>query len=216
MLRWSGLAMVQVMLATAMLALGIPATLIALNDFGFYSRVDPTGRKGGEGPAELQHETPQTAGEGRDLAFALLAHGNDPELSEAEQSRVVNQAVQGFRDYLSEVPADGQAWAGLASAEIQLGDLGRAAEALRMSILTSPWSESLVQWRCGLGIDLYRVLDDEERELMKGQFRVAAQRSVASLVRTVIGRKGTRIARAFLASSPDELIRFEAELERRH
>lgn len=215
MSRWSGLATVQVILATAILVLGIPATAAALHELGFYSRVDPTGRRAGESLAALEQETPRTAPEGRDLAFALLAHGNDPELSDAERSRMVNQAARGFRDYLAEVPADGQAWAGLASAEIQRGDLGSAAEALRMSILTSPWSESLVQWRCGMGIDLYRALNDEERELMKGQFRVAAQRSASVLAQTVIARKGTRIARLFLASSPDELIKFEAELAKR-
>jgi hypothetical protein len=50
---------------------------------------------------------------------------------------------------------------------------------------------------------------------MKGQFRVAARRSVSSLVRTAIGRNGTRIARLFLASSPDELLKFEVELAKR-
>jgi len=213
--RWSGLATVQVILATAILALGVPATATALHELGFYARVDPTGRQSGETLAKLEQETPLSAAEGRDLAFALLAHGKDPDLSESEQTRVVKQAVRGFQNYLSEVPADGQAWAGLASAQISLGDLGRGAEALRMSILTSPWSDSLVQWRCGMGIEVYRVLNDEGRELMRGQFRVAAQRSASALAQTVITRKGVRIARSLLASSPDELIKFEAELAKR-
>lgn len=213
--RWSGLAPVQFILAVAILTLGIPATVTAFHELGFYSRVDPTGHQRGENIPALESEIPRTDAERRDLAFALLAHGNDLELSAPERTRIVTQAALGFRDYLSRVPADGQAWAGLASAHLQLDDLQSGAAALRMSILTSPWSESLVQWRCGLGIDLYRALDDEERELMRGQFRVAAQRSASVLAQTVISRKGVRIARVFLASSPEELIRFEAELAKR-
>ena len=205
-------------MAGAILAIGIPATVTGLYDLGFYSRVDPAGgrasRLAGDKLAELEQETPRALVEARDLAFALLSHGEDPDLPLAAQARVVAQAARGFREYLAEVPGDGQAWAGLASAQVRLGDLARGAEALRMSILTAPWSDSLVQWRCGLAIDLFGVLDSEDRELVKGQFRVAAQRSASSLVQTVIRRNGTRIARLFLATSPDELIKFEAALSK--
>ena len=218
-LRWSWFATLQAVMAAAILAVGIPATITARYDLGFQSRIDPTsgpaGLQAGDKVADLEKEIPHTAVEGRDLAFALLSHGDDPDLPEAAQAHVVARAARGFREYLAKVPGDGQAWAGLASAQIRLGDPARGAEALRMSILTAPWSDSLVQWRCGLGIDLFRALNSEERELMKGQFRVAAQRSVSSLVRTAIGRNGTRIARLFLASSPDELLKFEVELAKR-
>jgi hypothetical protein len=206
-------------MAAAILAIGIPSTITALYDLGFYSRVDPTGGRlrlqAADKVADLEQESPRTAAEGRDLAFALLSHGDDPDLPEAAQARLVARAARGFREYLAKVPGDGQAWAGLASTQVRLGDPARAAEALRISILTAPWSDSLVQWRCGLGIDVFRALNSEERELMKGQFRVAAQRSVSTLVQTVTGRNGTRIARLFLASSPDELLKFEVELAKR-
>jgi hypothetical protein len=206
-------------MAAAILVLGIPAAITARYDLGFHSRIDPaggpSGLQAGDKVADLEQEVPRTATEERDLAFALLAHGADPDLPEVVQARVVARAARGFSEYLAKVPGDGQAWAGLASAQARLGDPARGAEALRMSILTAPWSESLVQWRCGMGIDLFRALNSEERELMKGQFRVAAQRSVSSLVRTVTDRNGTRIARLFLASSPDELIKFEVELAKR-
>ena len=215
----SGLAILQVTLAVAIFGLGIPENMNAIRDLGFYSRIGPlssfTGRHTGEPVVNLEKEIPHTGAEKRDLAFALLAQGDDPDLSDPEQIRIVKEAARGFRDHLSDVPADSQAWAGLASTEVRLGELKKGAAALRMSILTSPWSNSLVQWRCGLGIDLYRVLNEEERELMKGQFRVAAQRSAATLAQTVTARKGTRIARLFLASSPDELIKFEAEIAKR-
>jgi len=219
-LRWSWFATLHATLAVAIFAIGLPATVTAIHDLTFYSRVDPSGSlarwQGADTLAELEREAPRTAAQGRDLAFALLAHGDDSDLSNANQTRVVAQAARGFRDYLTRVPADSQAWAGLASAEIRLGELGAGAEALRMSILTAPWSNALVQWRCGMGIDLFGVLNAEERELMKGQFRVAAQRSASTLAQTVIRRNGTRTARLFLASSPDELIKFEAELAKRH
>jgi len=218
-LRWSWFATLQAVLAAAILAVGIPAIITARYDLGFHSRIDPTGGpaglQAGEKVADLEQEVPRTGVEARDLGFALLSRGNDPDLPEAAQSRVVARAAGWFREYLANVPGDGQAWAGLASAQIRLGDFAHGAGALRMSILTAPWSDSLVQWRCGLGIDLFRALNSEERELMKGQFRVAAQRSISSLVRTAIGRNGTRIARLFLASSPDELLKFEVELAKR-
>jgi len=206
-------------MAAATLALGTTATVTALYDLGFHSRIDPIAGSArlqtGDKVADLEQETARTAVEKRDLAFALLSHGADPDLPEAAQTRVVADAERGFHEYLAQVPGDGRAWAGLAAAQARLGDFADGAEALRMSILTAPWSESLVQWRCGMGIDLFRALNSEERELMKGQFRVAAQRSVSSLVRTVTDRNGTRIARLFLASSPDELIKFEVELAKR-
>ncbi len=220
MLRWPWFTTLQAAIGGAILAVGIPATITAVYDLGFYSRVDPTGGQArlqtADNVADLEQESPRTATERRDLAFALLSHGDDRDLAPAAQTRVVERAARGFREYLKEVPGDAQAWAGLASAQARLGELARGADALRMSILTSPWSDSLVQWRCGLAVDLFRALNAEDRELMKGQFRVAAQRSVSSLVRTVTVRNGTRIARLFLASSPDELIKFELELAKQH
>jgi hypothetical protein len=218
--RWSGLALVQLVLAGAIFAIGVPETIAALHELSFSERLGGAGsgespdQSQGEPTAQLDMETPVTASERLQLAFALLSRSDDT--GDADQVRVAraDRAAQLFREYLTEVPADGRAWAGLTSAEIRRGKLSLATAALRMSILTAPWSSSLVQWRCAMGIDLFRALGDEERELMKGQFRVAAQRSIGTLVKTVRARNATRIARLFLASSPDELIRFEAELGR--
>jgi hypothetical protein len=212
--------LVDLALASAIFAIGVPETVAAIHDLSFTARLAGAGTgesldgRRGEPTAQLDLETPATTREDLQLAFALLSRGDDP--VSWGQARIARTDRAGllFREYLARVPADGRAWAGLASAEIQRGELGRGAAALRMSILTAPWSSSLVQWRCGMAIDLFRTLDDEERELMKGQFRVAAQRSISALVKTVRARKGTRIARILLASSPDELIKFEAELAR--
>ena len=212
----------QAVLAGASVALGVPATVSAIHELDLHSDIESLGIFEAQGKSfvetvtRLGENVPQTAAEQLDLAFALLAQGDDRTLTQEMRALVVDKAAQGFRAYLSIVPGDGRAWAGLASAEIARGGSRRGAEALKMSILTAPWSGSLVQWRCGLGIDLFRVLNAEERELMKGQFRVAAQRSPAALVQTVIRRGGARIARTFLASSPDELVKFEIELASRH
>jgi hypothetical protein len=214
----SGLLAVELALAGVLLVLGVPAALSAFDDFKFTERLGtagsggPLGAKGGETTERLDSERPSTVAQQLALAFALLSRADDSGSSQQARDIRADRAVALFQDYLAQVPADGRAWAGLASGQIRRGDLRPAAAALKMSILTAPWSASLVQWRCGMAISLFRSLDDESRELMKGQFRVASQRSVADLVRTARSRGGIRVARLFLASSPDELIRFEAEL----
>jgi hypothetical protein len=210
------LAAMSAVLAAAILAIGAPATISAVHELALRSRLDSYAAAPAGGAAEagdrLASEVPRTVHERLDLALAMLAHAESPALAEEAKLVWVERAERSFREYLAEVPGDGRGWAGLASAEIRLGKLRQGADALRMSILTKPWSPSLEQWRCGMAIDLFAVLDAEERELMKGQFRMAARRSPATLVRTAMQRGGVRVARIFLASSPDELILFEAEL----
>ena len=166
--RWSWLASVQVALAGATLALGVPATFAAFHELSFHSRLDVLGAVEVEYPdhsdesvAHLFEAAPLTSAEQLELAFALLSHGDDPALSEDRRAAVVTKATQELRDYLARIPGDGRAWAGLASADIWLGDPKGGAGALRMSILTAPWSEALVQWRCGLGIYLFRAMNAE-------------------------------------------------------
>jgi hypothetical protein len=127
----------------------------------------------------------------------------------------LDRAAEVFRSYLAQVPADANAWAGLGSVELARGDFRRAALALKISILTAPWSTPLLVLRCGMAMDLFRVLDGDERELMKGQFRLAAKRSIGPLVDMARSRNGIMATRILLASSPDELISFETELGRR-
>ncbi len=216
--RISGLALMELGLAGAIFVLGLPMTIDAFHELALDARLNATQNRIGDGResvVRLEDEVARTASEQKSLAFALLGRADDPTLSEAQSMGLIRRAETAFRDYVGRVPGDGAAWAGLASAELAKGDAGRAAEALRVSILAAPWSPSLVAWRCGLGIDLFRKLDDEGRELMKGQFRLQAQRSVAALVKTVTARNAVRIARILLATSPDELIAFEAELGKR-
>ena len=213
-----GLIALQVSIASLLLALGVSQTLSAFDELSFNARLGSAGSgelldaQPSEATVRLDAEVPTTIAEKLALAFALLSRVDDPGWSDEARTARVDRARGLFHNYLAEVPADGRAWAGLASAEIRRGDIAAAAAALKRSILTAPWSGTLVQWRCGLAITLFRSLDDESRDLMKGQFRVAALRSPAELVRTVQTRGGVRIARLFLAPSPDALIRFEAAL----
>ena len=219
-LRVSGLAVIALVLASALFTVGVPMATSALHELRFAQRLgdagsgEPSDTHAVISTEQLDAEVPRTPNERLSLAFALLSRGDDSDTVVETASGRVDRAVALFRDYLAETPADGRAWAGLSSAEIRRGNLSRGAAALKMSILTAPWSSSLVQWRCGLAIDLFRQLDDENRELMKGQFRIAAERSVLDLVKTARSHSGVRIARLFLAASPNDLVRFEAELAR--
>ena len=215
-----GLIALEVTLAALLLLLGVPRTLSAVDELNFRTRLGVAGSgeahsdRPSETTTQLDAEIPTTVAERLALAFALLSRGDDPTSSEQARNARVDRAAALFSEYLAEVPADGRAWAGLASTQIRRGDRAAAAAALRMSVLAAPWSASLVPWRCGMVLTLFRSLDDESRELMKGQFRVAAQRSPKELVKIVRSQGGVRVARLLLASSPDELIRFEAELAR--
>ncbi|HVM77670.1 MAG TPA: hypothetical protein VMU06_01535 [Stellaceae bacterium] len=213
-LRVSRLALIELSLSVAVIALGAPIAVSAFHKSAFDERLGPATerRVTPEGAARLLREAAWSDSERIDLAFALLSAADGASIPESDRAALISRAAEEFRAYVSRVPGDGAAWAGLASAELARGDGRRAAAALEASILATPWSPSLVTWRCGLGIDLFHRLDEEGRELMKGQFRLEAQRSVSSLVRIVTARGAARIARILLASSPDELLRFEAEL----
>ena len=215
--RVSRLALIELSLFAAVIALGAPAALNAFHKVALDDRLAPATGRGvtSEDAARLLGESVQSDAERVDFAFALLGAADAPSIDESDRAALIAQAAADFRAYVSRVPGDGAAWAGLASAELARGDGRRAADAFVASILATPWSPSLVAWRCGLGIDLFNRLDDEGRELLKGQFRLEAQRSVASLVRIVTARNALRTARILLASSPDELQKFEAELARR-
>lgn len=212
--RVTRLAFLELTLSAAILALGLPMAADAFHRVMTDDRlILANERRIAAGTTDrVLKQRAWSDAERKDIAFALLAGADSPTITASERSALIARAVSEFRAYVARVPADGAAWAGLASAELAQGDTRPAVEALKASILATPWSASLVLWRCGLGIDLFRSLDDEGRELMKGQFRLQAQRSAAVLVETAIPRGAVRIARILLASSPDELMKFEAEL----
>jgi len=217
----STLVAAELLVAVGILAIGVPLTFDALETLELHKRligvmdVEARGSAPAESVVRLEREVPRTEGVQKDLAFTLLALADNPVRAEPEKHALIDSAVGHFRSYVAKVPGDGAAWAGLAAAELADGHTDRAAAALKASILATPWSPSLVTWRCSLGIALFGKLDDEGRELMQGQFRLQVNRSVAELVNMVVDRNAVRLARILLAPSPDELIVFESELARR-
>lgn len=219
--RAIGIPLAELLLAGGILALGVPAAVNSFEALGLETRLSSAlsaDRRGDlrlDDLAEIERATPSTAEAHANLAYALLTLADGPLRSDSERRALLDSSVSAFRGYIKRVPGDGGAWAGLASAELARGDLKSAQAALKASILASPWSPSLVTWRCGLGTELFRALDAEGRELMRGQLRLQAERSVAVLVDIAIRRNAVRAARILLAPSPDELMAFETELARR-
>ena len=214
-------ALAELLLAGGILVVGVPTTQSAFETLRLQTRLNgatsPENLDIGRdtGLAEIEQAVPPTAGAQRDLAYALLALADSPARSAADRQILLDRSVVEFRRYVGRVPGDGRAWAGLASAELARGNAKSAEAALKASILTSPWSPSLVAWRCQLGVDLVRELDDEGRDLVRSQLRLQADRSIAVLVDIVTRREAVHAARILLASSPDELIAFEIELAKR-
>jgi len=219
--RAYGIALTELVLAGGIFVLGVPAAVNSFDALRLQSRMsaalsaESRGDLHDEDLAEIERSAPPTETARSNLAFALLALADDPMRSEPKRRALVDRSVAEFWRHVEHVPGDGAAWAGLASAELARGDLRAAQAALKASILATPWSPSLVSWRCGLGIDVFRALDEEGRELMKSQLRLQAERSIPVLVDTVLRRNAVRVARILLASSPDQLIAFETELARR-
>jgi hypothetical protein len=155
---------------------------------------------------DLEAATAASNGARIDLGFVLLAgqpHGPD-----------ADEAAREFRAYLAEVPGDSRAWAGLAQAELLQNHRSEALSALKVSILTAPSSPGILLWRCGIGIDLYESLDEEGRRLVGRQFRMAAERSPARLVRLVREKNAVLTALVLLTPSPGAMQQFTAQLAR--
>lgn len=218
---YSGFAFAQAVWVAVTVAIGVPAAISAVYEQSFRARLEEAvlAERRGAPPEgitrQLADEAPRSAEERQELAFALLERASDPRLPEQQRAIRADRAAEELRKYLAEVPGNGRAWANLAAAELQRGRRNEAAQALKTSILTAPWLSSMVLWRCGLGIDLIRSMDDEGRELLKGQFRIAVHRSARELARTVAAHNGRYVALLLLASSPDELMKFQDEAAKR-
>jgi hypothetical protein len=215
-MRLSGLGVANFLLAAGILIVGFPSVMAAFSRLPVEATASAVARDAPIGEDEFVRAAPlmeraadfSDADRG-DLALALLARS----VGEAAPERAA-RAVHEFRAHLASVPGDSRGWMGLAKAELVLGDKSAATDALKMSILTSPALLWLVLQRCELGIALYGALDAEARELMMGQFRMAAEYAPQSLARLVRRRDATLIALVMLAHDPDALLKFEAELGR--
>jgi hypothetical protein len=210
------------LVAGALIALGIPSTINAKHELSVALQLDTFGDQTAEALAAAQ--LPAIV-DGKDvlapsshtqviLALAQLDRLNSRPVPPAEFAAIATDTAQRMRRYLETVPADTRAWIALADAELLLRQPRAAAIALKMSILTGPWDTTLLVSRCALGIDLFPVLDQEGRDLLKGQFRVAADRVVVQLAKAVKARKAGNFALRMLSSSPSEAARLMVQLAR--
>ena len=209
-------------LVGALLLLGVPRSIDAVHELVVERQLD---RFGDQTPQALAAAPLPPTISGTDalppashtqviLALAQLDRLNSRAVSPADRDATVADTVQRLRRYLETTPADTRAWAALAQGLALQRQRPAAAVALKMSILTGPWYTPLLVSRCVLGIDLFPELDQETRDLLKGQFRVAADRLVVQLAAAVKARKAGNFALRMLSSSPEEATKLMRQLAR--
>jgi hypothetical protein len=218
-LRIHSHALINLLLAAAVLAAGLPgivsnfrrlpveATVQRVRSGQSVSRADLT-----DAIPPLESASALSAAAKADLALVLLTEAANDPAGQADPR--LKRAAQELQGYLAEVPGDSVTWAALSDAEYLQGLRKEAADSLKMSILTGPWLPSLVLYRCGMGLDLYLVLDEEGRGLLRSQFRNAMERSPAAATKLALQRKAVPLVRRLLNQSPEALGKFEAELPR--
>jgi hypothetical protein len=212
----------SVVLVGALLALGIPSFIDAVHELAVDMQLD---RFGDQTPQALAAAPLSQTISGIDalppashtqvtLALAQLDRLNSRAVLPTELDVTAVTTVQRMRRYLETTPADTRAWAALAQGLVLMRERQAAAGALKMSILTGPWYTPLLVSRCILGIDLFPELDEEGRDLLKGQFRIATDRLVVQLAAAVKARKAGNFALRMLSSSPEEATKLMRQLPR--
>lgn len=206
--------------AGALFALGIPGSIDALHELTVERQLDVMGNQTplalveAQVPARIEgaEALPPASHTQVTLALAELDRLYSREIPPAERLATAATAVQRMRRYLETTPGDTRAWAALAQAQLLLRQPKSAAVALKMSMLTGPWYTPLLVSRCALGIDLYAALDQEARDLLKGQFRIASDRAVAQLAVVIKARGAGAFALRLLSSSPEEATKLMRQL----
>jgi tetratricopeptide (TPR) repeat protein len=156
--------------------------------------------------ARLQSATTYSSVAREDLAMAMLADGEAPN-SSADRI-AADHAARQLQLYLGAAPDDSFAWANLASAELRRGTAGAALAPFKMSIELAPTVVASLVWRCGFGLDIYTLLDEDGRALLKRQFLMALDDSldmsvVQALAQVVERKNGLSLASIMLADQPE-------------
>jgi hypothetical protein len=206
-----------VALAIALFAIGIPSSIDASHELAVETQLDVMGNQTPLALAEARvpahvdgaEALPPASHTQVVLALAQLDRLNSRAVPPAELDATAAGTVERMRRYLETTPADTRAWAALATGLALLHQRQAAAVALKMSILTGPWYTPLLVGRCALGIDLFPELDQEGRDLLKGQFRVATDRLIV-----VKARGAGSFALRMLSSSPEEATKLMRQLAR--
>lgn len=152
-----------------------------------------------------------------DLALAMLASGTDPDTTEYRVAG--DHASRELRAYLAASPDDARAWANLALAEMRRGTGGAAVTPFKMSVELAPYSAVDLAWRCGFGLDLYSVLDDDGKALLARQFRLAMDDQLDTSISETVAREvwehnAIPLVWGFVADDPAAAQRFTSMLAR--
>jgi hypothetical protein len=152
-----------------------------------------------------------------DLALAMLAGAADPDSTEYRVAG--DHAARQLRFYLAAAPGNSRAWANLALAEMRRGTGGAAAIPFKMSVELAPSSAVDLVWRCGFGLDLYPLLDDDGKAILARQFRLAMDDGLDTAIseqvaRTVWEHSAIPLVWGFVADDPATARRFTSMLAR--
>lgn len=217
--RPSPLVLGNLLLAVGIAAAGWPSALAALHRVPVEASASAVREGHLPGPVEVESllahlaeagETSPAAHE--DAAFTLLLETTRRNGDGVQRRVQLDKAVAEFREYLSNVPGDALAWAGLTDAFIADGRRLDAMHALKMSMIVAPRSPSLLLWRCKAGLDLFYILDTEGRDLLEQQFRSAMEKSPAAVVDLAVEHDAVPIVRSLLQDSPGALATFDERL----
>lgn len=216
-LRLPTLALVNLLLAGGMFAVGLPGVLAdfrglpAMATVGAVDTAQPVGQADIDAVLPALESAAATSPAARgEFATLLMAGAGGPDAMQR-----LDRAAREFRAYLADVPGDSRAWTMLAEVEQRRGHVSAAQQALKTSILTAPWMPGLVLARCALGIDLYPVLDRETSHLVAEEFQIAAMRKPNWLVDLAQRKHAILTARIMLFDSPEAQARFEKALAQR-
>lgn len=216
-LKIAPLAALNLLIATAMVAVGLPGILstgirlpseVTIKALELGQPVDRSAVD--EAATRLESAATLSNAARSDLALAMLAQGA------SVTDRVAgDHAARQLRVYLASAPDDSLAWSNLALAEMRKGTLGAAVTAYKMSIELAPASAANLEWRCSFGIDIYSALDDEGKAMLTRQLVMIMDSSLDSsaaehFIQLLKQNGGLELARALIASDPDASRKFES------
>jgi len=141
------------------------------------------------------------------IALRLALEANSSELPDRS---ILQAGIDDLEAGLSRAPADSAAWMELAQARLALNNGRGAMAALRTSLLFGPYDPNLSLWRCALGLQLWLLFDERDRQMWDDQVKLAWDTNPAGVI--ALSRSGEfmdRMIRDALANSPQRLDAFE-------
>lgn len=128
----------------------------------------------------------------------------------------LDRSIGAYRRGLARAPAQPEAWAYLASAELaRHGAQSELGPALRMAIKLAPDNSNLLKMRIEIGLAAWWRLDDETREKVAQQAVAGIDADPRGMAQLVTRRGTLNIIGEILQDDPTRLQRFEAALSSR-